>query len=160
VVCPDSAIEKVVAAMRAAHSYEEPAYDVYPLRPERAAVGKGRLGLLPAPVPLGEFARAVKDALQTSCVQMVGSPQRSVQRVAVGCGAAGEFLEDAGAAKADVFLTGEARFHDCLAAEAQNVALVLPGHYATERVGIEALAKRLQGPFPDMQIWAGRRDAD
>jgi dinuclear metal center YbgI/SA1388 family protein len=158
VVCPDAVVEKVVAAMRAAHSYEEPAYDVYPLRPERASVGKGRLGMLPAPVPLGEFARSVKDALPTSCVQMVGSPQRSVQRVAVACGAGGEFLEDAGAGKADVFLTGEVRFHDCLAAEAKNVALVLPGHYATERVGIEALAKRLQGQFPDMQIWASRRE--
>jgi dinuclear metal center YbgI/SA1388 family protein len=158
VVCPDSVVEKVVAAMRAAHSYEEPAYDVYPLRPERANVGKGRLGMLPAPVPFGEFARRVKDALQTSCVQMVGSPQRPVQRVAIACGAGGEFLEDAGAGKADVFLTGEARFHDCLAAEAQNVALVLPGHYATERVGIEALAERLQGQFPLMQVWASRRE--
>src|SRR5437870_1161489 len=33
VVCPESAVEAVVGAMRAAHSYEEPAFDVYPLRP-------------------------------------------------------------------------------------------------------------------------------
>jgi dinuclear metal center YbgI/SA1388 family protein len=160
VLCPDGSVEKVVAAMRAAHSYEEPAYDVYPLRPERAKVGKGRVGMLPAPVPLDEFARTVKDALQSSWGQMVGSPQRPVQRVALACGSAGEFLVDAAACKADVFVTGEARFHDCLAAQAQHVALVLPGHYATERLGIEALAERLQAQFPDLEIWASRHERE
>jgi dinuclear metal center YbgI/SA1388 family protein len=160
VVCPDSIVEKVVAAIRTPHSYEEPAYDVYPLRPERAKVGKGRLGMLPTPAPLDEFARTVKDALHASCMQIVGSRQQAVQRVGVACGAAGEFLVDAGASKADVFVTGEARFHDCLAAQAQHIALVLPGHYATERVGIEALAERLQGQFPGVEIWASRHERE
>jgi dinuclear metal center YbgI/SA1388 family protein len=160
VICPDSIVEKVVAAMRSAHSYEEPAYDVYPLRPARAKVGTGRLGMLPAPLTLDEFARTVKGALAASCVQMVGLPEQPVQRVAIACGAAGEFLTNAVACKADVFVTGEARFHDCLAAQAQHVALVLPGHYATERVGIEALAEGLQGQFPDVEIWPSRRERE
>ena len=63
---------------------------------------------------------------------------------AVACGAAGEFLSDAVRAKADVFLTGEMRFHDYLAARAAGLALVLPGHYATERGGVEDLAERLR----------------
>ena len=75
-------------------------------------------------------------------VQVVGDASRPVQRVAVACGASGEFLGDAVAAGADVFLTGEARFHDLLAAQASNMALILPGHYATERCGIEAIARR------------------
>ena len=160
VVCPDRLVGSVVAAMRSAHSYEEPAYDVYPLRGELAKMGKGRVGMLPSPALLEWFARIVKDALAASCVQIVGMSQKSIQRVAVACGAAGEFLADAIACKADVFVTGEVRFHDCLAAQAQQVALVLPGHYATERVGVEALADRLQGQFPGMQIWASRREAD
>src|SRR5439155_17953285 len=121
---------------------------------------EGRIGALPAPVPLASLARTVKGALSAAGVQLVGSPQQTVQRVAIACGAAGEFLADAAAAKADVFLTGEVRFHDCLAAQAQQIALVLPGHYATERVGIEALADRLQAQFPGLQIWASRRERD
>jgi dinuclear metal center YbgI/SA1388 family protein len=160
VVCPDAIVEKVVAAMRSAHSYEEPAYDVYPLRPERAKLGEGRIGVLPAPMPLGVFAQRVKESLQASCVQIVGPASRSVQRIAIACGAAGEFLPDALKQKADVFLTGEVRFHDALAAEAQRIALVLPGHYATERFGMEALAERLQIQFPSLQIWASRREHD
>lgn len=158
VLCPDSLVEGIVAALRSAHSYEEPAYDLYPLRPERAKLGAGRLGSLPAPIPLKAFAQIAKQTLPAICVQIVGSPEKAVQRVALACGAAGEFLADAGRAKADVFLTGEARFHDCLAAESQGIALVLPGHYATERLGIESLADRLQTQFPNVQIWASRRE--
>ena len=67
---------------------------------------------------------------------MIGDPQRAVSRVAVACGAGGELLADAVRAGADVLLTGEARFHDYLAAQAR-AGPVLPGHYATGRCGVE-----------------------
>ena len=159
VVCPERLVNQAVAAMRSAHSYEEPAYDVYPLRPERSGAGEGRIGSLPAPMPLDALARMVESTLNAVNVQIVGTTP-AVQRVAIACGAAGEFLGDAVAARADVFLTGEVRFHDCLAAQAQRIALVLPGHYATERIGIEALAERLTGQFPTLQIWASQCERD
>ena len=93
-------------------------------------------------------------------VQIIGEPHRSVKHVAVACGAAGEFLQDAAAFSADVFLTGEMRFHDYLSAQAKGVALLLPGHYATERFGVEALAERLQRQWPDLRIWPSRRECD
>lgn len=160
VLCPDMLADRVVAAMRAAHSYEEPAYDVYPLRPESAKLGEGRIGRLPQPMPLKRFAQAVKQATNASAVQYVGPASTAIQRIAIACGAAGEFLSVAIAKKADAFLTGEVRFHDSLAAEAQRIALVLPGHYATERPGIEALAERLQSRFPSLTIWPSRREHD
>jgi putative NIF3 family GTP cyclohydrolase 1 type 2 len=40
------------------------------------------------------------------------------------------------------------------------VALILPGHYATERCGIEELADRLHGQFPQMHVWASEREVD
>ena len=53
------------------------------------------------------------------------------------CGfALGEFLPDALRARADVLLTGELRFHDYVTARARGLALVLPGHYATERFAL------------------------
>lgn len=157
-LCSDARIDGVIAAMRKAHSYEEPAYDVHLLRPERGNQGQGRLGMLTEAVSLDAFARRVKAALEASCVQMVGEPGRKVQRIALACGAAGEFLSDAVSGGADVFLTGEARFHDCLAAQAQGISLILPGHYATERCGVEALAQCLQGQFPKLSVWPSRRE--
>lgn len=160
VVCPEAILAGVLAAMRSAHSYEEPAFDVYPLKPLPGPGGEGRVGELAAPVPLRELAATVKHELAAGAVQVVGDVKRSVKRVAIACGAAGEFLADAVKAKADVFLTGEMRFHDYLSAEAQGMALVLPGHYATERPAVEELAGRLWDEFPDLTIWASRREAD
>src|SRR5262249_31052164 len=147
-VCPEDLLERVIAAMRRAHSYEEPAYDVYPLRSERSRCGIGRVGMLAQPTSLQALAHTTRTCLSARTVEVVGDLTRVVQRVAIVCGAGGELLADAIASKADVLLTGEVRFHDALAAKAQGLSLVLPGHYATERCGIEELADLLQRQFP------------
>ncbi len=159
-VCAEVEVKAVLAAVRRAHSYEQPAVDVYPLRPSPSPLGVGRIGLLPKPLPLRSFAETIKQTLNAGPVQIVGAAEREVQRVAIACGAGGELLPDAVRAGADVLLTGEARFHDYLAAQAQGLALVLPGHYATERCGVEDLADRLKAEWPDAVVWASRRECD
>jgi hypothetical protein len=160
VICPQGRVAHAVAALRLAHSYEEPAYDVYPLEPGPARQGEGRLGRLPKPATLSALARKLKSSLKAKQVQLVGEPARAVQQVAIACGAGGEFLKDAAHASADVLITGEMRFHDLLSARAQNVALILPGHYATERPGIEELAERLGKHFPELKVWASASESD
>jgi dinuclear metal center YbgI/SA1388 family protein len=159
-VCPEKSAAAAVAAMCKAHSYEEPAYDVYPLRPTTSAFSDGREGKLPDALALGALAGQVKDRLHAGCVQIVGDSARLVRSVAIVCGAGGEFISDAARAGADVLLTGEARFHEYLAARAQGIGLILPGHYATERPGVEVLAEQLGREFPDALVWASRSEAD
>lgn len=159
-VCPARCVEAVVAAIRQAHSYEEPAFDLYPLHAPPSARGEGRLGSLPRSQPLGELAHAVRAALSSGPVQTIGDLQSPVQRIAIACGAGGEMLNDAVRARADVLLTGEMRFHDYLHARAHGLALILPGHYATERFGIEELAERLRGQFPQLHVWASTHETD
>jgi dinuclear metal center YbgI/SA1388 family protein len=159
-ICPQKKVAEVVAAIRRAHSYEEPAFDVYPLHPLPGGQGEGRVGVLPADRPLAELAQTVRQSLKAGPVQVVGEPSRSVRRVAIVCGAGGGLLMDAVRARADVLLTGEMRFHDYLTASAQGLALILPGHYATERCGVEELAGRLQSQWPDVTVWACRRECD
>jgi dinuclear metal center YbgI/SA1388 family protein len=157
VVCPEAQVGEAVRALRAAHSYEEPAYDLYPLAQEPGP-GEGRVGELPGPAPLAEMARRVRAALGCGPVGVVGDPGRLVRRVALACGAAAEYLGDAARVGADVFLTGEARHHDSLAARGLGVALILPGHYATERPGVEMLAGRVAAAFPDVRSWASQAE--
>lgn len=160
VVCPEKKVERIVQAMRKAHSYEEPAFDIYPLKALPSGSGEGRVGTLQQAIPLQQLVERIARELHASAVQTVGKPDRMVQRVAIVCGAGGDFIRDAARAKADVFLTGEARFHDCLAAEERGIAMVLPGHYATERPGIEMLARRLQADWPDLHVWASKDERD
>ncbi len=159
-VCPEERVEAVVAAMRKAHSYEEPAYDVYPLRPAATAPGEGRIGRVPQVTTLNALAQSVKSVLGANLVQSVGAPEQPIVKVAIVCGAGGDFLMDAVRMRADVLLTGEVRFHDCLAAQAQGLGLVLPGHYATERPGVEELAARIQKQWPALEVWASQRERD
>jgi putative NIF3 family GTP cyclohydrolase 1 type 2 len=160
VIVPESKVRAVIAAMRTAHSYEEPAFDVYPLvEPKFTTSGEGRIGERNA-ITLGEFATLVKSSLHANTVMMVGDPSKLVRRVAIACGAAGEFLNDAIRAHADVFVVGELRFHDALTAESANVGVLVPGHYATERPAVDDLATRLTTVFPSCEIWASRRETD
>src|SRR5262245_28101324 len=159
VIVPESLVSTAVAAMRKAHSYEEPAFDIYQLKPGPSG-GEGRVGELKEATPLGELAKRAKTALNAGAVQFVGDSSRAVRTVAVACGAAGEFLSDAIKRKADVFVTGEVRFHDALAACGANIGLLLPGHYATERPGAEDLAAKLAADFPGVTAWASRDERD
>lgn len=138
--------------------------NVRPLRPAHSdsggTGGEGRIGELTTPLSLKDFAALVKRQCQAVAVQFVGDSAKTLRVVALACGAAGVYLPDAIRANADVFVTGEARFHDLLAAEAAGIALVLPGHYASERPGIEELATRLQTAFPTTRVWASRAERD
>jgi putative NIF3 family GTP cyclohydrolase 1 type 2 len=52
------------------------------------------------------------------------------------------------------------RFHDYLAAQAQGLTLLLPGHYATERFGVDDLADRIRRQWPELEVWPSRRESD
>ena len=139
--------------------------DITPLVPpanlEAPAIdGGGRFGSLPKSMALDELAVLVRQFLGVDRVQVVGPAIMSVENVAVACGSAGEFLSAAVAAGCQAFVTGETRFHTCLEAEAADIGLILCGHYASERFGIEALAEAVAARFPAEQAWASRRERD
>lgn len=160
VVCPQAKLAAVLAALRQAHSYEEPAIDVYPLHAISHGPGIGRVGAFDQPVPLQALIDRWRAAFQFSALTFAGEPQQMIRKVAIVCGAGGSLFPAAVQAGADLFFTGEMRFHDLLAAEAKRMAVVLPGHYATERPGMEILAKRLQDAFPALTVWASEMECD
>ena len=129
---------------------------IAPLQPisDDETVGTGRMGTLDAEVSLTAFAERVKESFAINHVQLVGDADRRIKRVGVACGSAGQFLDDAARANCDAFVTGETSFHTCLEAESVNVALVLTGHYASERFALEDLAQRLQNEFDQAKVWA------
>jgi dinuclear metal center YbgI/SA1388 family protein len=132
-VVPHGRVAAVVAALRAAHPYEEPAYDVLPtLLPH--ARGAGRVGTLAEPATLAGFAERVARALPTTAnpVRVSGDVRRRVERVAV-CGGAGDDLIDAArAAGADVYVTADLRHHPAGEAYERGLALIDAGHWASE----------------------------
>jgi dinuclear metal center YbgI/SA1388 family protein len=141
---------QVLAAMRAAHPYEEPAFDVVALEPLPSDVGLGRIGLLPDPEPLTTFVSRVEAALPSTSwgVRAAGDADATVSRIAV-CGGAGDSLLDAAAA-ADVqaYVTADLRHHPADEhRRASDVALIDVAHWASEFPWCEQAADVLRSAF-------------
>jgi len=137
--------------------------NIVPLTPLGEATdpwGAGRQGQWTTSRALAEIAQRIKELLRIPYVQFVGHPEQLVQRVAVGCGSAGSFLEHARSAGCDLFVTGEATFHRSLEAQAEGIGLLLLGHYGSERFAVERLAGQLGEQFPPLRVWASKREQD
>jgi dinuclear metal center YbgI/SA1388 family protein len=133
---------------------------VFPLVFSGEGLGAGRIGWLEAPTPLSEVAESVKQFLNLDSIQIVGNPEQTIRLMAVACGAAGEFLQKAREAHCDGMLLGETQYHTYLEAEAHGIGLILPGHYASERFGMECLADVLTAEFAKIDVWASRTEHD
>jgi dinuclear metal center YbgI/SA1388 family protein len=149
VVFPRRLRRRVVAAYVAAHPYEEPAFDVYPVENEIASLGLGRLGLLPEAMPLAAFAAEVAAVLRLPSVRYAGDGARLVRRVACLPGAGAEAIARGVAAVADVLVTGDVKYHEARAALAQGLCVVDAPHDVAEEEAIlrwsEVLAEALAG---------------
>jgi len=150
VIAPARLRAAVLAAMRAAHPYEEPAFDIFAMVPPPGDTGLGRVGTLARPEPLSTFVSRVAAALpQTSWgVRAAGDPDTMISRVAV-CGGAGDSLLAAAAgAGAQVYLTADLRHHPADEhRRASTVALVDVAHWASEFPWCEQAAGLLRSRF-------------
>ncbi len=166
VVAPD-AVSGVLDAIRRSHSYEEPAIDVYPLRPSRMRRGIGRIGALARPMTLAGLARRLARAVGASQVRLIGRGGMAVRRVAVCAGSAGRLLPYAGKlAACDALITGEVSHHDALywsryAPQGKpTFGAIALGHWHSERPVLSAVAQRLKAMLPALGVWVSDRDRD
>lgn len=141
-VLPRSARAAVLAALRAAHRYEEPAFDLIELadlvpgRIGSGTIGSGRIGELPRPLTLDEFTGRVAERLPAtvSGVRAAGDPARPIRTVAVCGGAGGSYLPDAAAAGVDAYVTADLSHHVVseYVAVPGNPAVIEVSHWAGE----------------------------
>ena len=160
-VLPLKDAPRALAALVKAHPYEEPAYDLYPLKQGPRGRGLGRVGELARPMPGREFAAIAARELASGSPALAGPVPEEVRRVALVGGSGSEYLAAAAAAGAEVFLTGEAKHHDAETAEDLGLCLLVLGHYETEEIVAGPWARRLQqqtgarGLVCDISAWTG-----
>ncbi|HBI55760.1 MAG TPA: Nif3-like dinuclear metal center hexameric protein [Firmicutes bacterium] len=126
-----SQLTVVLAAMKKAHPYEEVAYDIIPLENE-ANFGLGRIGLLPEPMTLEDFASFLGKLLGCAALKICGERGRLIKKAAVCGGSCGSLVSLAHNRGADVLVTGDIGHHTALEAAQLGLALVDPGHYCSE----------------------------
>ena len=90
----------------------------------------------------------------------MGRRESRVECLAIACGSAAEFIDDALGNNCQALLTGEARFHACLEARERGLALILIGHFASERPAMRQLAEQIRRRFPSLDVWASMVETD
>jgi dinuclear metal center YbgI/SA1388 family protein len=138
----------VVAALARAHPYEEPAFDVYPVR-SNLGFG-GRVGSFAPATALSRFAGFVGSVLGDGGLRVSGDPDRPITRVAVVPGSGSSMIAEAAATGADAFVTGDVAHHRAVEALDRGLAVVDPGHAATERPGMARLVDLAASLGPDV----------
>ena len=136
-------ITPAVKALLAAHPYEEPAFDLYPLHNKGKQLGLGRIGSLPDTVSLAGFAAQTATRLEAPGTRFSGDPATSIRKVALCSGSGASVLRAAVRAGADVLVTGDVKYHDARDAEDLGIALIDAGHFATEIIMAEGMRQQL-----------------
>lgn len=148
-VAPAGREAAVVAALRASHPYEEPAFDILDVR--SGAGLAGRVGDV-EPTGLARFGVAVGEALASPGTRVSGPADRVIRRVAVVPGSGSSFIADAAAAAVDVLVTGDMSHHRTVDALDRGLAVVDPGHAPTERPGMARLAAFVTEAAADAEV--------
>jgi dinuclear metal center YbgI/SA1388 family protein len=142
---------RIIEALHLSHPYEEPAFDLFPLENDYHQAGSGMIGELDEAVDETVFLNKVKAAF--ACPVLRHSPllNKKAKKVAV-CGGSGSFLiSRAISAGADVFITGEIKYHQFFSAENRIVVADI-GHYESEQYTIEIFYDILIKNLPNFAI--------
>lgn len=165
-VAPTNRLAEIVRTLWQTHSYEEPAFDLYPLTtlPGNGRVGLGRIGRLARPTSGTKLAALLAEHYDLSVATVVGSLRRRFSSVAV---AAGAFGVNAFRDPDTLVITGEFKHHDALQLQRRGVTAIHLGHGESERpalrrvrdwlrkdlkAGAVKIARTDRGPFQRLSI--------
>ena len=165
---PRAARDAVVAALRAHHPYEEPAFDLLAQAPIPGRRGTGRIGELSEPMSFGAFTEHVARTLPATVwgIRAAGDPGRPVRTVAVCGGSGGPQIEQARRLGADAFVTADLKHHPVIEAVTERgddaMGLIDAAHWATEAPWLDALAERLRTTVGSsvLDVTVSRRSTD
>ena len=158
-VMPAFMTGRVIEAMIRSHPYEEVAYDIYPLDNKYEDAGMGMVGQLEDPMDEEVFLNFVKDRFNVGVIRHSALLGKPVKKVAL-CGGAGSFLLGrAKAVGADMFVTGDFKYHQFFDAEGKIVVMDI-GHFESEQFTRELFYDLLMKKFPKFAVRLSETDTN
>jgi dinuclear metal center YbgI/SA1388 family protein len=150
-VCSTHILGKVVQAMIAAHPYEEVAYEIFPMLNTNSYEGSGMFGTLEQPMETTAFLEHIKETFNCGVIRHTAPISNTVKTVAY-CGGSGSFLlEAAKRSGADVFITGDYKYHEFFDAE-NSIMIADIGHFESEQFTSHRIADILTGKFATFAV--------
>ena len=150
-IFPKHIQSKVIAALLKAHPYEEVAYDIYPLDNEYSEVGIGMIGELPEPMDEMKFLKNLKETFHCKMIRHTRLSGKPIFRVAVCGGSGSTYLNRAKAEKADIYISGDFKYHQFFDAENQIIIADI-GHFESEQFTKEVFYELLTKKIPKFAI--------
>lgn len=127
------------------------AYDIIPLLNENQEVGIGMVGELEKAMPATAFLQLLQERFKVPVVKHTALIHEQVKRIAI-CGGSGSFLtKTAIAAKADIYVTADIKYHEFFDADGK-VILADIGHFESEQFTADLLADFLREKFPNFAV--------
>ncbi len=136
-------LNKVISQMIKAHPYEEPAFDIYPLKNQNVNYGYGAVGELQKSYSHSEFLKLVSSKLGTKDLRYTSGSKKRIKRVAVCGGSGSDLVGTAISAGADAFVTADVKYHTFQDAE-NNILLIDAGHYETENHTMKIVKEKIE----------------
>ncbi len=150
-IFPQHLQTQIIRALVQHHPYEKPAYDIYTINNEYPEIGAGMIGNLKQEMPVDTFLQFLKTRMKTPCIRYNASNKEMISRVAV-CGGSGSFLISAAMAQqADVFITGDVKYHDFFIPD-HRMMIADIGHYESEQFTKELISEFLIENFPKFAV--------
>ncbi|UCF15123.1 MAG: Nif3-like dinuclear metal center hexameric protein [Phycisphaerales bacterium] len=159
-IVPTRKLGNVVAAMKQAHPYESPAFDAYEIHSTEPRFGLGRIGELAEPLKIARIIERIKKTTGAKAVGLVGDEKKLVKRAAVCAGSCGSIISSVIAAKADLYLTGELKHHQALAAQEAGLTCICLSHTVSERFILKKFAAQLRKQLKGIEIKISKKDTD
>lgn len=151
VIFPVHLKSALIKALTESHPYEEVAYDIVQLDNSYNGAGSGMIGELPSLRDEIEFLKEVKRTFNCNVLRHSRLLNKPFSKVAV-CGGSGAFLiRDALNAGADLFLTGEVKYHQFFEAE-DKIVITDIGHFESEQFTIQLIFDILLKKIPSFAI--------
>lgn len=151
VMLPTHLKRAVLQALHHAHPYEEVAYYLQVLENANQELGFGMVGELEQPIQAMDFLHLLKDRMRTGCVRHTELCRPVVQKIAVCGGSGSSLLSLAKGVNADVYVTGDFKYHEFFDAEGEIIIADI-GHFESEQFTIALLSEWLQQAFPTLKV--------
>ncbi len=150
----------VIEAMKRAHPYEMPAFDVIKLETEEKKYGIGRLGSFEAEKEIGIIVGEIKKLTGAKVIGFVGEAKRRVKSAAVCAGSCGSIITKVIAAGCELYITGELKHHDALLARESGLSCLCLSHSVSERFILAELAERIKISCPSLDLMLSKEDTE
>ncbi len=142
---------KVLNALFESHPYEEVAYELETLENNDQDRGIGMVGELETPLGATEILSYIKEVFKTKVIRHSELNDKPIQRIAVLGGSGAFAIDKAKAAKADLYITADLKYHDFYKADNQ-IILADIGHYESEQYTKDLIHAFLTKKFPNFAL--------